>query len=417
MMFRLKKIELSDILAEREERQRRRDLAIRGYGTPAVTISMNIAGEIKSTPAILLLFNRAVELFKAAVGEPPLYEEIRKPFTGPSALLVYDMDPALLKEAAMAVEAASPSGRLSDIDVIGADGVKLSRPVARTCVVCGGSVSLCARDRAHGLDAIRKATDALILPVLADAVADAACYALEEEVRLTPKPGLVDSENSGAHSDMDLELMLRSARTLRPYFREMALSSPGDMDALVRIGKEAEKAMFAATGGVNTHKGAIYSLGLIAAAYADCAMNGGDPCEKISALARKRRDMRKTEEEYLSHGNSVRKAYNAGAENEALKGLKFARSAARKIGINPLLAMCFIMSGLDDTNLLYRGGEEALSFVKDEAGRLLSAGPEELENGLKRMDELCISRGISPGGSADMLACAYMMYRLDALFS
>ena len=120
----------------------------------------------------------------------------------------------------------------------------------------------------------------------------------------------------------------------------------------------------------------------------------------------------------MSHGNAVRTEHRGlGAEAEAEGGMKFARSAARKVGINPLPALCEIMSGLNDTNLLYRGGEEALNYVKSEAKKLLEGDPKELEDGLRRMDRRCIEMGISPGGSADVPACAYYIHRLEALLS
>ena len=88
----------------------------------------------------------------------------------------------------------------------------------RRCLVCGGPVAVCSRSRAHGLDAICAETARRLAEFACTTLGDLAADALREEAALSPKPGLVDARTNGAHTDMDLLLMLRSAETLRPWF-------------------------------------------------------------------------------------------------------------------------------------------------------------------------------------------------------
>ena len=272
-MIEIRKVELSDMLSCRETRAAKQRKLIEQYKRPVVSLSMNIAGDVKNTPAISMLQQDGEAEFRQAAEREELellFEERSDAFTGPESLLVFDCDdPQKLKDMGVAIEEDAPWGRLFDIDVIGTDGEKLSRPTPRRCIVCGGPAADCARSRAHGLDQIKKATDELIAQYLGDNLGTAAASALVKEAALTPKPGLVDAANNGAHKDMDLDLLLTSASSIRPFFAQMAGFSAAyglDIQTLIKIGKNAEKAMFAATKGVNAHKGAIFTLGVICGA-------------------------------------------------------------------------------------------------------------------------------------------------------
>lgn len=422
-MTELRTVQLPDMLACREERAARQAQLIEEYNKPVVSLSMNIAGETKNTPAISLLQREGEDELKAAAeksGLVLLHEERKDDFTGPESLLVYD-DPEgsagfvplaqRLKDLSVAIEEETPWGRLYDIDIIGTDGEKLSRGEARKCIVCGGPAADCARSRAHGLDQIRKATDELIAQFLGDYLGTAAASALVKEAALTPKPGLVDAFSNGAHKDMDLDLLLTSASALRPFFAQMAGFSAAygpDVDTLIKLGKSAENAMYAATHGVNTHKGAVFAFALYLAAAADCLMRGGDPVERAKELAAEK--VAKSVPAPPTHGDAVRTVYHAygkeGALAEACKGYPLAIEAANTIREegDELLALCRVMARLNDSNLLYRGGEKGLDWVKEQARELCKMEPAERLEALRAMDEECIRRNLSPGGSADMLA-------------
>ncbi len=423
-MNEIRKVELPDMLACREERAAKQKRLTDTYGRPVVSFSMNIAGDVKNTPAVSLLQKEGETEFKDAArkaGSVLLHEERSDVFTGPESLLVYDVkDGQMLKDIGVALEEETPWGRLYDIDIIGTDGEKLSRPVPRACIVCGGPAAECARSRAHGLAEIKKATDERIAQFLGDLLGTAAASALVKEAALTPKPGLVDSANNGAHKDMDLSLLLASASAIRPFFVQMAGFSAEygiDIDTLVKIGKNAEKAMFAATKGVNAHKGAIFAFSLYLAAVADSLMRGGDPVEKVKELAAQK--VAKAVPAPPTHGDAVRAVYagfgREGALAEACKGFPMALLAAKTIREtgDELLALCRVMSQLADSNVLYRGGTKGLSWVKSEASRLCGLSPEDRVKGLKRMDEACIAKNVSPGGSADMLSLGMFLAEFD----
>ena len=426
-MTEIRKVELPDMLACREARANRQRQLIEEYKKPVVSLSMNIAGDVKNTPAISMLQKDGEGEFKSAAekaGFALLFEERSDAFTGPESLLVFDTDDAqALKNTGVALEEETPWGRLFDIDIIGTDGEKLSRPQPRRCIVCGGPAADCARSRAHGLDQIRKAADELLGQYLGDSLGTAAASALVREAALTPKPGLVDAANNGAHKDMDLDLLLTSASAIRPFFAQMAGFSAAygtDIETLIKIGKNAEKAMFAATKGVNAHKGAIFAFSLYLAAAADCLMRGGDPVEKVKELAAEKVAMSRPSAP--THGDAVRAVYagfgREGALAEACKGFPMAVLAAKTIREtgDELLALCRVMSQLADSNVLYRGGVKGLNWVKSEAARLCAMDAVERRAGLRVMDAACISRNISPGGAADMLSLGMFLSELPFSF-
>ena len=429
-MMTIQKVELADMLACREARAMRQKELLKQHTRPVVSIGLNIAGDVQNPPAICLLQQDAEQDFKAAAkaaGFVLLSEERSDAFTGPHSLLVYDAPQgkdadalaSSLKEIGVRLEEETPWGRLFDIDILAADGEKLSRSNPRRCIVCGGPAADCARSRAHGLEQVKKASDALLAQYLGDSLGTQAASALVREAGLTPKPGLVDAANNGAHRDMDLQLLLASASAIRPFFAQMAGFSAAygkDIDTLIRIGINAEKAMFEATKGVNTHKGAIFAFSLCLAAAADCLMQGGDLIAGVQMLAAQK--AQKAAPSALTHGDAVRAAYAAfsgeGALAEACKGFPMAVLAARTMreSGDAFLALCRVMSRLADSNVLYRGGEEGLHWLQGEASRLCNLNEEERTAGLRDMDAVCIERNISPGGAADMLALGMFLAEL-----
>ena len=259
------KITLEQMLLARDRRASRQAALLSRYGRPVISFTMNIAGPVKDSPLIRYAFRSGLRQLEALPCAQLCREVIFEP-TGPEALLVYEtQDARLLKAFCIRLESEGEAGRLFDLDVLDANGEKLSRETGRTCLVCGGPVSVCSRSRAHGLEAITARTRAILEAFAAETLGEMAENALLAEVHFTPKPGLVDEANNGAHRDMDVPLFERSAHALRPCFEEFVRlgiqgASPA---ALQQAGVRAEQAMFAATGGVNTHKGAIYSGALL----------------------------------------------------------------------------------------------------------------------------------------------------------
>jgi triphosphoribosyl-dephospho-CoA synthase len=255
-----------------------------------------------------------------------------------------------------------------------------------------------------------------------------AFQALIAEVELTPKPGLVDRRGSGAHHDLSLDLMKLSATVLEPYFVAMSSASVGrGVDSRLRqelaaIGRDAEAMMCKATRGSNTHKGAIWNLGLLVSAT---SCSEGQTAGEIAALAGAiARLPDRGQPELITHGDVVRNRYGiAGARGEASDGfphvidgglptLRKQREAKCSERICHLDALMCLMAEVNDSCVLYRGGREALSLVKSGARAVLRVGGYGNAHGRKLMRELdrqLIARHISPGGSADLLAATIFL--------
>jgi triphosphoribosyl-dephospho-CoA synthase len=258
-----------------------------------------------------------------------------------------------------------------------------------------------------------------------------AWQALVAEAELTPKPGLVDRRGSGSHTDLSLDRMRRSARTIAPYFAKMAFAAAvAPMDKELRatvaaIGREAEAAMLRTTAGSNAHKGAIWLLGLLVCAASESAdLQSENIARNAGYLARLPDHARP---QIVSHGELVRNRYGAtGARGEAcanfphvigvgLPALTQARRTGRTERDSRLLALLQIMSHLDDTCVLYRGGTEAQELVHRGSAQVLAVGGPGTPEGnaaLRDLDRELVRRQISPGGSADLLAATLF---LDAL--
>jgi triphosphoribosyl-dephospho-CoA synthase len=254
--------------------------------------------------------------------------------------------------------------------------------------------------------------------------------ALVAEAELTPKPGLVDRRGTGAHSDLSLAIMRRSALAIEPYFCEMALISDRNYpsqplrERLAAIGREAEHAMLKATSGSNAHKGAIWILGLLTSAAA-MQDRRRVPAATIAGAAKKIASFEdRATPRLVSHGDLVAKRYGAaGARGEALGGFRHAveiglsilhsrRASGGTETVARLDTLLGIMSRLDDTCLLYRGGEEALTAAKAGAAAVESAGGSGTALGslrLQRLDRRLLELGVSPGGSGDLLAATLFL--------
>ena len=414
-------VTLAEMLDARERRANAQSamLASADASCCLVSLSLNIAGDVKRTAKTRLLFDRGLDLFDR-LGFDEIGRRVVDANTGTEALLLLRADAGEVKAACERIEDAFPAARLFDFDVLNKDGVKLSRTVPRRCLICGGPAADCARSRAHGLDAVKAATEALLDEFSADTLAYTAHSALERELRTTPKPGLVDLHNNGAHTDMDVPLFLKSAASLVPYFKTAVRLGQKDagMSPLKIAGLDAERAMFQATNGVNTHKGMIYSMGLLLYGMGKALSFGGDAVEHAAALARS------DAKERLSHAKTERdtngaKAYcehgARGAVGEAADGFFHAQYCADRLTAhaaseNPgALALLDVMIVLSDTNLLHRGGKEGLFFVQNRARAIAFLPESERIAAMTALDDEMIARNLSPGGAADVLALGYLL--------
>ena len=418
-------VDLEQMLAARERRAAIQSRMLGGADGNAclACLTLNIAGDVKRTPMTKMLFDHGVQEFEAlglSVEDSLIIDEA----TGSEAFWLLGEEGAGVKMQLEEIEDAFPAARLYDFDLIMPGGAKLSRRKARKCLICDAPAAECARSRRHGLEAVRRATDDLLKGFCSDVLAEAAYRSLLDELHATPKPGLVDMNSNGSHADMDAELLEKSADALRPYFADaarMGMEGCG-MAALRERGRRAENEMFAATCGVNTHKGLIYSMGLLLAGMGRCLREGGECTEHAAALARDDAEERlaaSMADPSTNGGRAYRNFGARGATGEAAAGFPGAKyclsrlSLYRKEGREDaaVLALCDSMAALEDTNLLHRGGPEGLKYVRDAAARISALPPEERTEELYGLDRELTDRGLSPGGSADMLAAALLLER------
>lgn len=405
----MEEVTLQAVLAARDARAAAQRRLLASWGRPLLSVTLNIAGPVKRWALTDFVFRDVLEALEDCLGADLLWKEQTEAVTGLEAVLVCGREAGALKDLAVELETARAAGRLYDLDVIAPDGCKLSRGTPRACLVCGGPAAPCARSRAHGLEAVRAATEDLLRRGAAESLGNLAVEALIAEVDLTPKPGLVDRRNNGAHRDMDRELFHRSARALEPYFRraaELGMERPDCMAALQSAGRAAEGAMLEATGGVNTHRGAVYACGILTAALGSVLVRGGDVLETAASLARAG-----TPPSGDSHGGAALRRYGAaGARGEALAGFPHVRRAAAVLAAEgPHAALLKLLAEVEDTNLLHRGGPEGLRFVREQAADILSGPAADRAPRLEALDDACIARNLSPGGSADLLAAAMLL--------
>lgn len=254
------------------------------------------------------------------------------------------------------------------------------------------------------------------------------------EADLTPKPGLVDRRGSGSHTDLNLVLMHRSALSLFSCFRTMATTayrtSPTQSlrEQLAVIGRYGEETMFAATGGVNTHKGAIWAIGLLVSGASMCPDNRANPATVAQCAATVARHPDSRALDISTNGSGVVSRFRVGgARGEAQKGFPSVIErglpvlrAARKQGADEdsarLDALMAIMAELDDTCLLHRGGWKALDSAQSGARKVIECGGTATEEGRRALDHLdksLLEQNVSPGGSADLLAATLFLDSIE----
>ena len=421
-----------------------------------ISFTLNIAGAVKSCSLFSWAFDRGVEMISkslAAAGIETRKAEITEGTAGCEYTAIAFAEPERVKLITAETEELHPLGRIFDIDVIKPDGTKVSRTdlgaSGRTCILCGKPAFICGRSRAHSTEEVLEKQIEIVASAQADETArrisGQAVNSLLAEVHVGPKPGLVDRFNSGAHRDMDESTFIRSAESLRGYFTDCAyvgiyLGLTGDesiTDSLVSLGKDAEKTMLTATGGVNTHKGAIFSMGIFACAagmsdvaeVSRGAESGSTPGssfrENVLRIGRKFADLTVSDD---TAGSRIREEHGIGGiRGEAAAGyptvfdtgLPTFKSglAAGDAEAAALKALTAIIAEAEDTNVIARGGTEAAKWLKSEAAGVLKkygTSGFDIREALADLDRKCIEKNISPGGSADLLGlCLFATGRAE----
>ena len=426
-------ITLSEILTAREERVSIQNALLAEYHTPVVSFTMNIAGPVKVTALSHRAFLWGMEQLRLGFLQNKmkvLKEFSRSLPTGDEGYFAVDAPAEAVKALCVEIEEANSMGRLFDMDLIGLDGKKLERGTERPCIVCGKPGRDCASRRLHSVAELQLHTAALLRSGLwfaaQNRITVLATRALLDEVAVTPKPGLVDRANNGAHRDMDLFSFQASAAALENYWGVCVGIGQFDRDIVPNtlqrpvpssetfaklrpLGKQAERDMLAATGGVNTHKGAIFTLGVLCGAIGRLwtAEEGFPTPEAIldeaAAMTRETLEQELPAARWNTAGEALYQKYGVrGIRGQVADGLP----AVREIGLpvfQKLLAdgldrnhaaavtLLHLIAHVEDTNLLHRGGPEGAAWAKAAVGALLERPPEAEPFEPCRRDEPCSS--------------------------
>lgn len=440
---------IMQILAAREERVARQKSLLETHKLPLICFTMNIAGPVKTGNDIEQGFAMGNSQLRAQLAGEGLsilaFEEHVSP-AGYEAFYCVDGDAKRIKALTVQIEDGSALGRLFDMDVLTTDGSKLDRGTLghppRKCLLCPQDAVICSRSRSHSVEALREKTHQILREAICEEysrrIGELAVKALLYEVCTTPKPGLVDCAGSGSHKDMDIFTFMASSSALWPYFRDCAAAGmkgkntpPEDTFQYLRfLGKMAEQTMYRATGGVNTHKGAIFTLGLLCGA-AGRAYEAGE--SSISALLEQCRAMtnglvRKDLESGLLPATHGRKAFAeygiTGIRGEAEAGfptvtevglpvLREGLAQGRSLNDAGCTVLLAIMAHTADTNLIARSDRNTQLEVSDQIRMLLQENPFPDEACLRELDAQFTERNLSPGGSADLLAATYFLHFLQ----
>jgi len=460
----------NSVLEAREERWAKkmalaRDLAAHSSGRPSslavLTLRMpaflRTSGRFASK-ALSIHASFTAELRKRGIGI--LREEFRTSGDGPESYISVSLDPLELKRLAVEWESTHPLGELADLDVMDASAKPITRAdfgfPPRKCLICENEAAVCSAGQRHEAAIVEARINEILLTsgktdlAVASAIGRLALTATLYEAAAAPKPGLVDPHSRGAHQDMEYLTFLASAAALGPWFSEFAAlgslhkGEPRDLlPALREAGKTAERDMFAATGGVNTHKGLIFSMGLLCAAAGrlQAAGRSPDPAACVSGAAAivrgiSERDFASLgprpaapgasaptaaatsaqaptvgERLYLAYGvRGIRGEAEDGFPaviDHALPRLRAGLAAGLSWNDAMIDALLVLFTIVDDTNVLGRAGREGLDFLRAGAGSALRLGGMTTPEGraaIAAMDSLLIERNISPGGCADLLA-------------
>ncbi|EFT4510297.1 triphosphoribosyl-dephospho-CoA synthase [Salmonella enterica subsp. enterica serovar Stanley] len=270
----------------------------------------------------------------------------------------------------------------------------------------------------------------------AEWLARTATQCLIDEARLSPKPGLVDSRGNGAHHDLTLSLMERSARSLTPTFQALALQSwqrPADIalrQTIGRLGREGEQQMMMVTNGVNTHRGAIWAMGLLVSAVAMLGGTGKAQQVADTAAGLARLPDEAVPKVFSKGLRATRRYCVPGAREEAqqafphimqraLPQLRLSRLSGSSETHARLDALMAIMTSLTDTCVLSRAGMEGLNAMQNGARAVLCAGGSAYPAGLAALaalDNHMLALNASPGGAADLLAATLFLDLIESSY-
>jgi holo-ACP synthase/triphosphoribosyl-dephospho-CoA synthase len=448
----MNEVSLSEILESRENRAKHQVELLKRCKNTLICFTLNIAGPVKASPMTDKVFKEGISLIRQHLERNGCGIDLCETFykiTGEEAFFAVDRDSNDVKRLMLVIEEKEALGRIFDIDVIDQSGEKITREQlgekSRTCFICDHAAKVCARSRCHSVDEvlnkIQVISDSYFRTKFINTVSDIALRALLFEAAVTPKPGLVDRNNNGAHSDMDYFTFISSSSVLLPFFSELTeiginhVGSPVSLLKEIRYtGQKAESAMYKVTGGVNTQSGLIFSIGLLCSAIGH--LYGKNQSYSLKEVVEYEMQMTqnlldelwdkapenrmtKGKRAFLEYGvTGIRGEAASGYSSVLLYGLPvLKRCIAEGLSMNDagVVTLINLMADTNDTNLITRSDMVKQAAVKNELQRILASNitPQEIINAAKVLDDDFIKENISPGGCADLLAISFFLYFLE----
>lgn len=451
-------VDIPRVLSNRDHRVQVQQSLLRAHpDCVVVAAKLNIPGPVKNNPTIQSFFVAQLHIWEKTLIKQGLVFNVAdqwlKAVTGPERFYVIFADRETVKKTAVAFEESNSWRRLFDLDVIYNDqgsAKSLSRSQlglpTRRCLICNRDAKDCGRSRRHSVGELQDKVAELIQTAqgksrqgrIVDCLAADAVKALVDESVAWPKPGLVDPVEHGAHPDMTETLFINSAFSLRQYFKLCAQAGANYagsnylqlFEEIRYFGKQAEREMFRATDGKNTHKGAIFSLGILVTAVANCwVVKNTRSTEEIQTTVRAmlshliKEDL--SSESYGHHPTAGEKQYQkyglTGARGEAAAGfpqvfqvgLPAFRSSQGDFNDKIVMTLLIIAKNTKDSNLIKRAGTADILEWKDQViDHCLSLGGMATKEGRQAISEMQAEfsdRHLSLGGSADLLILTIFM--------
>lgn len=451
-----KDVSMAKILDARENRVQIQQEMLQKSPSCLLSFTLNIPGSVKVFPYTkwtyevgISIISKGISLLNGVIIEQ---KEVKKD-TGWEAFFALNLHPEDMKSYLLEQEEQHPLGRLFDFDILRADGSKLSRQelgfLERTCLLCGNPAFLCGRSRTHSAQELLakeiEIMENFFVFRLSNHIGLLMQKALFYEVNTSLKPGLVDRLHNGSHKDMRLSTFINSAYSLTDYFCQCVKEGlscdcskkelPLLFQKLRGIGKQAEKNMLFATQGINTHKGIVFSGGILCAAIVYYISTNSKDISSENFLLSLPEICRCMLPELLSdyltltpdtaktNGEKLYLKYKiTGIRGESKEGFPLLFNvgfplfqAVLKKGFSlwqaGLITLLHYIACTEDTNLIIRSDYQlACKIQKDLQQFLAHATYEEQLSILPKLDAFFVSRNISPGGSADMLALTYFLY-------
>lgn len=449
-------VSLEEILNARENRVKIQQKMLQKAPTCLLSFTLNIPGPVKVFPYTKWAYEVGSSIISKGVSllNGDVLEQFEaKNETGWEGFFALNLPPEEIKTYLLEQEEHHPLGRLFDFDVLRTDGSKLSRQELgfpeRTCLLCGNPAFLCGRSRTHSAQELLakeiELMENFFISRLSNHIGLLMQKALFYEVNTSLKPGLVDRLHNGSHKDMGLSTFINSAYSLSDYFCQCVKEGlscdcskkelPLLFQKLRGIGKQAEKNMLFATQGINTHKGIVFSGGILCAAIGYYISTNSKDISSENFLLSLPEICRCMLPELLSdyltltpdtaktNGEKLYLKYKiTGIRGEAKEGFPLLFNvgfplfqAVLKKGFSlwqaGLITLLHYIACTEDTNLIIRSDYQLACKIQKNLQQFLAHATYEKQLSiLPKLDAFFVSRNISPGGSADMLALTYFLY-------